>query len=197
MGDRQQRRHLRPTRRVRGRRGDLRHQRQQRHARRIAVRARRPHQDRRGHDDAVGRQQLSGRDDDQRRRACGRRGRQSRGGGRRPRLRRRHAAIPVGFHHQPHGNAECGRRHVRHQRQQRDACRHDRRHRRPDQAGPRHNDAVGHQQLSGRYGGQRRHAAGRSHECVLAVQRIHDRVRRDAQSRKLQPDHRLARRPAT
>ena len=100
-------------------------------------------------------------------------------------LRRRHAAIPVGFHHQPHGNAECGRRHVRHQRQQRDACRHDRRHRRPDQAGPRHDDAVGHQQLSGRYGGQRRHAAGRSHECVLAVQRIHDRVRRDAQSRKL------------
>ena len=67
MGDRQQRRHLRPTRRVRGRRGDVRHQWQQRHARRIAFRPRRPHQDRRGHDDAVRRQQLSGRDDDQRR----------------------------------------------------------------------------------------------------------------------------------
>ena len=96
VGDRQQRRHLRPTRRVRGRRGDLRHQRQQRHARRIAFRD----------SDGLtktgagtmtlsGVNTLSGRDDHQRRRARGRRGRQSRRGGRRPRLRRRHAAVPV------------------------------------------------------------------------------------------------------
>ena len=194
MGDRQQRRHLRPTRRVRGRRGDVRHQWQQRHARRIAFRPRRPHQDRRGHDDAVRRQQLSGRYGDQRRHRCGHRGRQSRRGGRRPRFRRRHAAIPVGFHHQSHRNAECGRRHIRHQWQQRNACRRDRRSRRPHQCGRRHDDAVGRQHLSRRHDGQCRHAAGRSSECLRSGQRPYDRERRHAQPRGLQPEHRLARR---
>ena len=103
---------------------------------------------------------------------CGHRGRQSRRGGRRPRFRRRHAAIPVGFHHQSHRNAECGRRHVRHQRQQRNACRRDRRSRRPHQGGRRHDDAVGRQHLSRRHDGQCRHAAGRSSECLRSGQRV-------------------------
>ena len=126
--------------------------------------------------------------------ACGHRGRQSRRGGRRPRFRRRHAAIPVGFHHQSHRNAECGRRHVGHQWQQRNACRRDRRSRRPHQGGRRHDDAVGRQHLSRRHDGQCRHAAGRSSECLRSGQRLYDRERRHAQPRGLQPEHRLARR---
>ena len=133
--------------------GRRRDQWQQRHPRRIAFRARRPHQDRRGHDDADGRQQLSGRDNDQRRHGCGLHGRQPRGGGRRPRFRRWHAAIPDRFHHQSHRNAECWRRHVRHQRQQRNACRRDRRSRRPHQGGRRLDDALGRRHLSRRHDG--------------------------------------------
>ena len=175
MGDRQQRRHLRPARRVRRRR--------RRRSTPTATTSRSPAsfpapaaltKTGAGTLHAVGRQQLSGRHGDQRRHARGRRGDANLGsGGRRSRLRRRHAAIPVGLHHQPRRNAECAAaaRSTPTATTQRFPAAiggtggaH--------QAGHRHDDAVGRQHLSRRHGGQRRHAAGRSNECLRAGQRI-------------------------
>ena len=92
-------------------------------------------------------------------------------------------------------DARLGHADHRQQQYQHDVLRHDvRRRRRTDQGRRRHADAFRQQQLFRRDGGQRRHAAGRRGECILGGQRVHGREQRNARSRRLQPDHRLARR---